>query len=162
MLETGGRFRFLAKSSQVRRARKMSEADHLQRDGAIQTFLSRAINDALPAASDFFEQLVIAKVHHRRSAAIDRRKIDIVIDERAKRGLEHASAAKSLLAKKFGAAFSAGSHYNGTHGRSAVRAPIIYCSKFAHKLLPQYRNQMSQFVFNVAGKGNRVRNLFAQ
>ena len=38
------------------------KADHFERDGAIETFLMRAINYALTAPADFLQQFVIAKV----------------------------------------------------------------------------------------------------
>ena len=38
------------------------KADDFECDGAIETFLSRAINYALTAATDFLQQFVVAKV----------------------------------------------------------------------------------------------------
>ena len=62
MIEAGGSFRFTAKPLQVRFGGPGTEADHLQRDGAIETFLTGAINHALTATADFLQQLVVAKV----------------------------------------------------------------------------------------------------
>ena len=39
-----------------------TQADHFERDGAIETFLMGAINHALTAASDFPHQLVVSEV----------------------------------------------------------------------------------------------------
>jgi len=41
---------------------ELPEGDDFEGDEPVQTFLSRAINDALPAAAQFFEQFVIAVV----------------------------------------------------------------------------------------------------
>ena len=62
MLQTGGRFRFAPEAFQVRLGRPMAEANDLQRDCAVQTFLPRAIDHALTAATDFLEQFVITKL----------------------------------------------------------------------------------------------------
>src|SRR6266516_1504197 len=63
MFQTRCCLRFVLKTLQVRRARPLAEPDHLERDGAIQAFLPRAINHALSAATNLFEQLVVAKCH---------------------------------------------------------------------------------------------------
>jgi hypothetical protein len=39
-----------------------AEPDHLQRNGAIETLLMRAINYSLTATADFLQQFVVAKV----------------------------------------------------------------------------------------------------
>src|SRR5439155_11606928 len=62
MLEAGGGFRFTTESLQVRFRGPMTEADNLERDCAIQTFLPGAIDNALTAAPDFFKQFVIAEI----------------------------------------------------------------------------------------------------
>ena len=62
MLETGGRFGFATKTFQMRFGGPMAQADHFQCHGAVQTFLPRAINHALTAATDFFLDFVITKV----------------------------------------------------------------------------------------------------
>src|SRR5437762_271039 len=62
IFQAGGRFRFALKAFQMRFSGPGAQADHFERDGAIETFLMGAINHALTAASDFLQQLVIAKV----------------------------------------------------------------------------------------------------
>ena len=62
MIEAGGGFRFATKTLQMRFGGPMAEADHFECDGAVQTFLPRAINYALAAAADFLQEFVIAKV----------------------------------------------------------------------------------------------------
>src|ERR1041385_953608 len=47
----------------MRRARPLTEANHLQCHGAVQTFLPCPIDYALSAAPDLLEQFVIAKLH---------------------------------------------------------------------------------------------------
>ncbi len=46
-------------------------------------------------------------------------------------------------------------------GESLVRS-LFQCVKFYHRLRPYHGNQMAQFVFNIAGHGNRVSNLLSQ
>src|SRR5215471_21390066 len=62
MLEMGGGFCFPAKTFQIRFGGPRAEANHLQRDGPVETFLMGAINNALTATADFLQQFVIAKV----------------------------------------------------------------------------------------------------
>src|SRR5207248_6651358 len=47
----------------MRRAGPSPEANHFQRDGPVEAFLTRAINDPLSAATNFLEQFVIAELH---------------------------------------------------------------------------------------------------
>jgi len=63
MFQTGGSFRFATKTFQMCFVGPGAEADHLQRDCAIETFLMRTVNNALTAPPNLFEQLVIAKCH---------------------------------------------------------------------------------------------------
>jgi hypothetical protein len=62
MLETGCGFRFSAKSLQMRFGGPRAQADHFERHGAIEAFLMGAINHALTAATDLFQQFVIAQL----------------------------------------------------------------------------------------------------
>ena len=61
MFEAGSSFRFPAKALQMRFGGPRAQADHFERDGAIETFLMRAINYALTAPADFLQQLVVAE-----------------------------------------------------------------------------------------------------
>ncbi len=62
MLETGRSFRFTTETFQMRFGGPISQTDHFERHSAIETFLTRAIDYALTAATDFFLDFVIAKV----------------------------------------------------------------------------------------------------
>jgi hypothetical protein len=53
---------FPAKALYVRFTRPWSKGDDFKRDCAIEAFLSRAKHHALTAATNFFQQLVVAKV----------------------------------------------------------------------------------------------------
>src|SRR5438094_10153999 len=59
MVETGSSFRFPAKALHVRFGGPTAQANHLERNRAIQTFLMGAINYALTASTDLFQQLVV-------------------------------------------------------------------------------------------------------
>src|SRR3982751_5009835 len=90
----------------MRRAGPSAETDHFQRDGTIQAFLPGAINDALSAATDFLEQVVIAKLHvysTRLTLAV------VILLERSQPGFEQTHAAKSAwrIGKNCCAALSA-------------------------------------------------------
>jgi hypothetical protein len=147
----------------MRRAGKVTEPDHFERNRAIQTSLPGAINNSLPAASNFFDQLVVAKLLHRRrrTFSIDGRRIDIVV-KRTECGLEHASTADSGFSEKLCATLATRLSDSGAHRRSASRAPTIYCMNFAHGLLTQHRDQVPQLILNVAGRGHCVADLFPQ
>src|SRR5204863_9283546 len=60
MFQTGGSFRFPAKALQMRFRGPSPHCNYLERNRAIETFLSRPINYPLTAPSTFFQQLVIA------------------------------------------------------------------------------------------------------
>src|SRR5437870_6618686 len=103
MLKTGGGFRFTTESLQVRFRGPMTEADDLERDCAIQTFLPGAIDYALTAASDFFQQFVIAKISQhfsqaRSTALVGQRRCRVfnVASEQTEAGLQQTGAAKFL------------------------------------------------------------------
>src|SRR5437870_5402859 len=74
----------------MRRARPMTKTNHFKCDGAIETFLPRAIHDALSAAPDFLQQLVIAEIH------LHSLRFRRLVIERAKTGPEQTNAAKSV------------------------------------------------------------------
>ena len=65
MFQASGRFRFEAKALQVGFARPLTKANDFYSDCAIETLLPRTKHDALTAASNFFQQFVIAKVRQR-------------------------------------------------------------------------------------------------
>ena len=65
MIQAGGGFRFPAKALQMRVGSPMAQADHLESNSAVETFLPRAIDYALAATTDFFQQFVIAKIAER-------------------------------------------------------------------------------------------------
>ena len=65
MFETGGGFRFTTKAFQMRFGGPMAQADHFERDDAIETLLVRAIHHTLTATADFLQQFVVAKVAQR-------------------------------------------------------------------------------------------------
>src|SRR6266516_3692982 len=71
MLEAGGGFCFAAESLKMCFRGPVTEANYFDRDCAVETFLSRAINYALTAAANFLQQLVVAKVrqHPRRACS---------------------------------------------------------------------------------------------
>ncbi len=62
VIQAGGRFCFQAKTPQVRFRCPMAHPYDLKRDGAIKAFLPGAINHALSATTDFFQQFVVPKV----------------------------------------------------------------------------------------------------
>ena len=59
MIEAGGSFGFAAKAFQLGFSGPRTQADHLQRDGAIETSLARTINHPLTAAANFLQQFII-------------------------------------------------------------------------------------------------------
>ena len=60
MIEASGSFRFPAKTLHVRFGGPLTQANNLERNRAIQTFLMGAINYALTASTNFLQQLVVA------------------------------------------------------------------------------------------------------
>src|SRR5436190_19568607 len=62
MLEAGSGFCFPPKALEMCFGGPGAKADHLQRDGAIETFLMRTIHYALTAPANFLQQFVIAEV----------------------------------------------------------------------------------------------------
>ena len=62
MLQAGHRLRLGLKTLHELVARKLPEQQHLHRDDAVQAHLPCPINDAHPAARDFLQQFVIAKL----------------------------------------------------------------------------------------------------
>ena len=63
MFQAGGSFRFATKTFQMRFGGPRAQTNYFERDGAVETFLMRAINYPLAAPPNLFEQLVIAKCH---------------------------------------------------------------------------------------------------
>src|SRR5205807_9474442 len=116
MLKTGAGFRFTTEPLQVPSRASMTEADNLERDCAIQTFLPGAIDDALTAASDFFQQFVIAKITQhfsqaRSTALVGQRRSRVfnVASEQTEARLQQTGAAKFLrrVSENFRTAFYA-------------------------------------------------------
>ena len=62
MLEARGGFCFPPKALEMCFGGPGAKADHLQRDRAIETFLMRAVHNALTAPANFLQQFVIAEV----------------------------------------------------------------------------------------------------
>ncbi len=62
MVKSGGRFCFSTETFQVRFRGPPAQANHFERDSAIEAFLSGAIHYALPTAANLLEQFVISKV----------------------------------------------------------------------------------------------------
>jgi VPDSG-CTERM motif len=69
MVEAGSRFRFSTKALQMRFCSPRTQAYDFERNGAIETFLMGAINYALSAAANFFQQLVVAEFHLHQHCA---------------------------------------------------------------------------------------------
>jgi hypothetical protein len=67
VLQAGGRFGFATETFHMRFAGPMAQPDHFERHGAVETFLSRAIDHALTTATDFFLDFVITKVSKHSS-----------------------------------------------------------------------------------------------
>src|SRR6266699_661323 len=65
MLEAGGGFRFATESLKMCFRSPVTEANDFERHGAAETFLSRAINDALTAAANFLQQFIVTKIGQR-------------------------------------------------------------------------------------------------
>ena len=55
MIQAGRGFRFPAKTLQMRVGSPMSQANHFESNGAAETFLPRAIDHALSAATDYLQ-----------------------------------------------------------------------------------------------------------
>ena len=55
MIQAGRGFRFPAKALQMRVGSPMSQPNYLESNGAIETFLPRAIDHALAATTDYLQ-----------------------------------------------------------------------------------------------------------
>jgi hypothetical protein len=66
MLKAGGRLGLAAEPLQMGFTRAMAETNNLKRNEAVETFLARAIDDALAAAPDFLQELVITELRQDR------------------------------------------------------------------------------------------------
>src|SRR5882672_1792544 len=62
MLKAGCGFSFATKALQMCVRSPRAQADHFERDGAIETFLMGAINYTLTAPANLLQQFVVAKV----------------------------------------------------------------------------------------------------
>ena len=144
MLQASCRFRFEAKALQVGFARPLTKANDFYSDCAIETLLPRTEHHALTAASDFFQQFVIAKVRQplRRMWTLSRlgRSIGVTpfnifngaaalasgyrrAREQTKAGLEETARAASLRSVRWdlGSALWANSEY-ASHCQGATGA----------------------------------------
>jgi hypothetical protein len=110
----------------VRFARPLAESNDFQRDCAVETFLPGAKYHALTAATDFFQQLIVAQASLEVPAVV-------VGDpghgvrQNPERCFERAGGAKSFrrIRKDFRAALSAESDYRD-HSRSLFeQSPIV-------------------------------------
>src|SRR5438552_7581466 len=179
MLKTGGGFRFATETLQMRFGRPVPQADDFERHCAIQTFLSRAIDDALTAAPDFLQQFVIAKIseHFWRTRSL----LSIqcwhaivaagVADpgyrftgEQTEARLQQTGATKFLrrVGENLRAAlctdFGGRRHIAGR----TIQRPNKYCRKSSRRLRAQYGNQMAQLIFDIARRHHRVGDFLAQ
>src|SRR5947208_4400400 len=145
MVQAGGGFCFETKALHVCLCRPVSETNHFERHNPVQTFLSCPINDALAAASDFFEQFVIAEIfQHPRNRWFKRLVIFVVAC--GKTSPKQADAANSLrrICEHGGAAFRANSAAICHPGLRRIYRLYLYCLKFFHRLRLQYGDEMSQ------------------
>ena len=62
MIQAGSGFRFPAKALQMRVGSPVPEANDLERYCPVETFLPRAINHTLAAATNFLQQFIVAKI----------------------------------------------------------------------------------------------------
>src|ERR1044071_2273027 len=90
----------------MRRARPLTQPNHLERDRAAKAFLARAINYALAAAPDLFDDFVIAKFHLDSARLL---LVLVIVLDRFQSSFEQANAAKSArrIGKNCRAAFCA-------------------------------------------------------
>src|SRR5439155_8334635 len=149
MLKTGGGFRFTTESLEVRFRGPMTEADNLERDCAIQTFLPGAIDYALTAASDFFQQFVIAKITQhfsqaRSTAIVGQRRCRVfnVASEQTEARLQQTGAAKFLRRISENSRPALCTDFVGRRhvaGRT-IQRPNKYCRESSRRLRAQYGN----------------------
>ena len=104
MVESGGGFCFATKTLQVRFRGPLAEADHFECDGAVEAFLSRAVNYALATPADFLQQFVIAKVTEyswrERAVALDWSGCRAVGRGRARRPATDSSSSRARLSRR--------------------------------------------------------------
>src|SRR5262249_2912246 len=179
MIKAGGGFRFPTKTLQMPLRRPMAEADDFQRDGAIKTFLPRAINHTLATTTDYLHQFIIAKVRERfcrsrrflfmwRSFAIVHAGVTgpgyRFVREQIEAGLKQTRGTKAFrcVGKNLRSAFSTNPGCAAHNRRVGCALPIMYCADFWHTLRSQHSNQMAQFIFDIAGHSDSVTDFFAQ
>jgi hypothetical protein len=80
MVQAGGGFCFEAKALHVRFCCPVSETNHFERHYAVKAFLVGAINYALAAASDFFQQFVIAEILRHSRTGWPKRLVIFVVE----------------------------------------------------------------------------------
>src|SRR5206468_11404662 len=69
MIEAGGGFRLQTETLEMRLRGPLAETDDFQRHCAVKTFLPRTKHHALTAATDFFQQFVIAQLSQHLGGA---------------------------------------------------------------------------------------------
>jgi hypothetical protein len=111
----------------------LAETDNFECNSAVETFLSRAINDALTAAANFFQQLIIAQLSEHLHRALASRgvlyscyigRVSILVHKRIKAGLEQATGAASFP-----------ENVRGRDFRPALRAKSDYAAHFGEPLV---------------------------
>src|SRR5262249_14927263 len=157
MLEAGGSFRFTTETFHMRFGGPISQADHFQCYRAVETFLPGSVNHTLTAASDFLQQLIIAKIAEpacgscrflciRRLWAITNAGVTDpgyrFFGEQTKPGLEQTCGAKFLrpFSENLRATFCASSGDSRHDVDWAATVSIRLCRKFLRSLRPQNSN----------------------
>ena len=143
VIEACRSFCFQTKAPDVRFARPLAESNDFQRDCAVETFLPGAKYHTLTAATDFFQQLVVAQV----SLEVPTARVGDPghgVRQNPERCFERAGCAKASrrIRKDFRTAFSANSDYPD-HCRSRFHSLLLYCVKFWQILRPEHRNEMA-------------------
>src|SRR6266513_3073138 len=179
MLEAGSGFCFATESLQRRLRGPMSQTDYFESYCAVETFLPGAIHDTLTAATDLFQQFIVAKVGQRlrgvrgflsiyRPHAIIAAGVTAPgyrwVREEIKACLKQASGAKSFgrVGEDLRSALSTNSEYVAHYRRVVHALPILYCAKFYHTLRSQHSDQMAQLIFDIAGNSNSVADFLSQ
>ena len=108
----------------MRRTRPLTETDDFQRDGSIEAFLARPINNPLTTAPELFEQLVIAKLHLDSTRF---RSTIVLLIKQTKTGSEQTHAAQSAwrIGKNRSAAFCANAALSCGVGAHWIRIRLI-------------------------------------
>jgi hypothetical protein len=86
------------------------------------------------------------------------------VGKQTKAGLKQTSRTKAFgcVGKDFRSALSTNPGGAAHDRRVAHARSIMYCAEFCHTLRSQHSDQMAQLIFDIAGNGNSVTDLFAQ